>query len=311
MLELLSESSVTFFGDLHLGDGSRSDLFHGKDELLVDELRACPERCDAVVFMGDAVDLPQALRVRRVAAAHGGVFEAIEQLSREVRVIFVRGNHDWRVDYAELFPGSATTERLEVGDALVSHGHDLHGPFDVGTKRYFAAVATHSLIERVARFDFRVPLRDHDSWQNRGMHWLSYHAARGMRKADSGEDFFRHWSRAVWGDLGASFEPVSQLLRTGPHRAVVCGHTHLPGVVDFGDRTYVNAGSWTFDDACIAFWDGATFKVVDARNGRVITDDHYRWMIEGLDPGDYFDWWDHHYRGRLRFEWPETPWGRL
>jgi len=111
----------------------------------------------------------------------------------------------------------------------------------------------------------------------------------------------------VWGDPHDVFRPVSAALAAGAHRAIVCGHTHLPGVVEIDGRHYVNAGSWTFGATESASWDGKRFGVHDAATGREIGDENYRWMVEGHDPGDFFDWWAQHHRGRLRFGPPVPP----
>ncbi len=110
---------VRFLCDLHLGDGSATDAFGAKDGLLVEVLEDCGRTCDAVVFMGDAIDLPQAWRIGRVQRAHAPVFEALRRLCRRVEVWFVRGNHDWNVDYERLLPGSRRCEVLRMGDARV------------------------------------------------------------------------------------------------------------------------------------------------------------------------------------------------
>jgi hypothetical protein len=119
------------------------------------------------------------------------------------------------------------------------------------------------------------------------------------RAADC-EAFIRYWSRALWGDPHALFAPASAAIRGGTHRALVCGHAHLPGVVDLDGRQYANAGSWTFGRSEYVEWNG-TRLVARTAAGEEIGDRHYRWMVEGQDRGDFFDWWAAHYEGRLRF----------
>ena len=306
-------SRARFYGDVHLGDGTRHDLFRGHDGLFGDSLAEAASTCDLVVFMGDLVDLPQALRLRRVTAAHPGALRGIDNLTRATEVVFLRGNHDWNVDYAALFPGGRTCERLELGDVVACHGHQLDPTnADPSGTAYFAKVATHAMVERVFNFDFRVPLQRFDTPQNRVAHWLGYQYARVLRRRGTAaaEAFISHYSRTVWGDVEAVFEPAMESLRAGPHRVLVAGHTHTPGLVDVdgGDtrgRQYVNAGVWAHGGAHVADWDGATFAVRDAVSGGEIGDEHYRWMIAGVDPGDFFEWWRRFYRGRLRFEFPD------
>lgn len=181
-------------------------------------------------------------------------------------------------------------------------------------------IVAHHLVERGFGFEFRTPLHDHDTWQNRAAHWLGHRYARFLRtearllrrwgrdgRAGKAERFIDYWSRSVWGDPHDAFRPIAAAVRNGPYRAVVCGHTHLPGVVELDERHYVNAGSWAFGAAQAAAWDGTEFSGRDVATGAPIGDEHYRWMLAGCDPGDFFDWWAQHYQGRLRFGPPVSP----
>ena len=316
-LTLPAGSRMRFVGDLHLGDGASNDAFGDKDPLLVRSLEAWSTDCDAVVFMGDAFDVPQAWSPKRLARAHPAVCAAIERLRRTVQVVFVRGNHDWRVDYEALFPRARSCVELTCGDVLAMHGHQLDRYCHPERRAHAWETWVHHLGERLLRFRFRVPLWEHDTWQNRACHCLGSLLGHGLRRlarvlrhldrphqARRCEAFITYWSRSVWGDAHALFEPALEHLVRGSHRVLVCGHTHLPGVVSGTGGQYVNAGSWAFDAAWSARLGPEGVQVRDQRSGRVITDEAYRWMIAGPDPGDFFDWWARHYRGWLRFEAP-------
>jgi UDP-2,3-diacylglucosamine pyrophosphatase LpxH len=306
---------IRFVGDLHLGDGARNDLFGHKDTLLAGFARDCEKTCDAVVFVGDTIDLPQAWTPRRVLRAHPGIARAIESLSRKVQVVFIRGNHDWTVDYGQLFPRARVCEALTVGAAHVMHGHQLDRYCRPGRRHHLSKTALHHLVERCFRFSFRVPLRDHDTRQNRLAHWLGGQYGGHLRRmaavhrrlgrpdrAERCDAFIHYWSRAVWGDPHALFEPAREMIRDGDLSTLVCGHTHLPGAVAVDGGSYVNAGSWTFGAAQFAEWDSERFRVVDHLSGETIGDERYRWMVSGEDPGDFFAWWRLHHQGGLRFD---------
>ncbi|MGQ0826719.1 MAG: hypothetical protein ACT4OX_17120 [Actinomycetota bacterium] len=234
--------------------------------------------------------------------------------SEAVQVVFVRGNHDWSVDYEATFAKTRACEDLLIGDVLVRHGHQYDTRCEPHTRSYQRQMVLHHLAERAFGFEFRTPLHDHLTWQNRVGHWLGHGYGRyRMAKADrlrrKGRDakaahcegFVTYWSRSVWGDPHDAFRPIATALRGGPYRAIVCGHTHLPGVAGLDGRHYVNAGSWASRAAQAAAWDGVEFSVNDFGTGASIGDEHYGWMLDGDDPGDFFDWWAQHYRGRLRF----------
>ncbi len=301
---LPGDTVVRFVGDLHLGDGAHNDGFGDSDDALAAFLATCPGSCEAVVFMGDTFDLPQALGLRRVLRRHARAVDAIDALSRRQPVYFVRGNHDWRVDFEALFPAAVACERLHVGDTLVWHGHRLDRFCHPDRRLHTLQTALHHVAERLFRFHFRLPLSRYDTWQNRAAHWLGIHYGRHLgrkaalyralglrRRAEEAEAFIAYWSRALWGDAQGLFEPARDWLAGSEHAAMVCGHTHLPGSVRFDSgHAYVNAGSWAFGARQHASWDGRRFEVRDD-DGEPIGDRHYRWMLDGQEPGDFRAWW--------------------
>ncbi len=328
IVDLPIGTHTRFVGDLHLGDGGRNDAFgrpRSGDERLVALLRECPGECDAVVFMGDALDVPQAFTLSRILRAHGPVIAAMRELARSpVRVIFVRGNHDFRVDYEGLFPGALACEALTLGGRegiLAWHGHQLDRYCQPEAPTHRLATTLHHGFERLVGFEFRVPLHEYDSRGNRLMHWVGgqygahlrrmarlYRRMGLVERAEGCEAFIHYWSRSVWGDPHAQFEPTARRIRQGPCRAIVGGHTHLPGVVDLGGgQALVNAGSWTFGASEIATWDGADFEALDHGSGERFGDSRYAWMAAGHDPGDFFAWWAAHYQGWLSFTAPRGP----
>jgi hypothetical protein len=95
---------------------------------------------------------------------------------------------------------------------------------------------------------------------------------------------------------------------------LVCGHSHLPGVVRRSDgRIYANTGSWTFASASYLRWtpeDGP--EVRDWLTGRVWGSELYDGLIRGdLDHKTIDDWWNEHYMGLFRFRCGEERRGRV
>lgn len=309
-----SRTITRFIGDLHLGDGGRNDSFGGQDDRLVQFLADCEGTCDAVVFMDDAFDLPQAFAVRRICRRHPRVIEQIQRLAKRIQVVFLLGNHDWTVAYEQLFPEARVSVELAMGEIRAMHGHQLDRYSRPERPGYHLKMSLHHLAERVFGFEFRVPLWEHDSWQNRVAHWLGVWYGYQLRRAATlyrflglahraaeCDAFIEYWSRALWGDPHALFEPVRTILRDGPYRALVCGHTHVPGVVGLDGRCYANAGSWAFGRSEYVEWDGRNL-VARSISGEEPGDRRYRWLRDREHRGDVFEWWARHYKGWFRFE---------
>lgn len=219
----LAAGTVTrFVGDLHLGDGARSDAFGQDDRRLVRFLADCEARCDALVFMRDAFDLPQAFSTRRVARAHGEAVRAIERLVGRVQVVFVLGNHDWMVTYERLFPRARACGELEIGDIRVIHGHQLDRYCHPGRRGHHLQVSLHHLAERLFGFEFRVPLSEHDTWRNRIAHWLGAHYGGHLRSTAAVYRLFGLHERAAEHRHGVTPTHCSipRALRCDPVRVV-------------------------------------------------------------------------------------------
>ena len=77
VLRISADRPVTIISDLHLGDGSRSDAFMGKDRLLMDLVDEVGRENGVLVINGDAIDLLQAHDLTPVLRAHGPLMRAI------------------------------------------------------------------------------------------------------------------------------------------------------------------------------------------------------------------------------------------
>ena len=138
------------------------------------------------------------------------------------------------------------------------------------------------------------------------LRWIGFH--RLFQKLHA---FDLYWTQAQMGDPQGIFEGIRNALRSGPYSWIVTGHSHLPGRVEVHPgRWYVNTGSWTFDSAQYAVWDGAGMTVHDWRKKRTYEDQLYRPLIDGRDRHiDFIAWWRENYLGWLRYRVAEE--GRL
>jgi hypothetical protein len=132
------------------------------------------------------------------------------------------------------------------------------------------------------------------------------------RSVDPLTRYLDYWAQGNLGDSMGMFRPVMEHLRTGPFEAIVCGHSHVPGIVKEAGRTYVNSGSWTFASSHYIVWDGREFAVRDWMTGRAIGPELYAPMIDGsIYEKDFFQWWRENYMGLLRFREGEERKNRL
>ncbi len=307
---------IWIVSDLHLGNGSRSDSFMGKDRVLhalLDEVRSSGGR---LVINGDAIDFLQAGDFARVIHAHGGLLRAFAELAATNGVSYLVGNHDHDLHiYKDLLRFDVCDELWIDDDVLIEHGHafdpwignDLHGS-DTATR-------VHHWIEHTFSTWIRLPLADFYTWGNRISFWVFHKYAAWLRArnvllrklalegaAQKGEFFLDYWTRNEAGDPMAMFRPAVAEARRRGASTVICGHTHMPANLVYDGIRFANSGSWTFGWSQYVHIDRDQIRVRDWISGREYGDDLYRALVSGdLDGLTFERWWRNQYLGWFRY----------
>lgn len=315
VLRMTGDRPVTIVSDLHLGDGSQSDAFMGKDRLLMEVIEEVAQERGVLVINGDAIDLLQAHDLTPVLKAHGPLLRAIADCSTRARVIYLTGNHDHDIRVYRDFLRWEVASRLWVDDASIQHGHQFDPFIGEDVKAAGAMTRVHHAVERRFGVWLRIPLHDFYTLPNRLTFWLGYRGwqltavrnqllrAIGLREqADRSQRYMDYWVRSEAGDPMTLTFPSLRYGRTSGAKAVVCGHAHMPGnFVEDGVR-YVNTGSWTFRQAQVTRLEGGEFTVRDRITGVEYGRQLYAAVLAGeLDDLHFERWWRNQYLGWLRF----------
>ena len=316
---------VYLISDLHLGDGTRSDTFLGKDKELLSFVEQVRAEGAHLVIAGDVVDFHQAWAFERILGAHAEVLGALSRLAEERAVTYIWGNHDHDISLFRDFLHFDICSELLIGDGIrVSHGYDFDPHIGAHLTETHTATRAHHLAERLLDSWIRLPLENFYTFEGRLAFWTFHKLAvliqardravraLGLEPGTGGRDFIQYWTMNQLGDPACIFENIRRTL-TGdsPYHTLVTGHSHLPGCVEVAPgRTYVNTGSWTFGSSQYARWDGAQFTVHDWNTGKQYTDEAYRPLMERRHHHmDFLAWWRENYMGWLRFRVAEE--GRI
>lgn len=333
---IAADRPIWFISDLHLGDATPSDVFFGKDR----QLMALVDRVDregaTLVVAGDAIDFHQAWSLTRVLRAHQELFSSLSRLAREGRLYYVIGNHDYEINLFHEILQFRVCDELHIGDRmLVVHGWQFD-PYmkDSIDHNHGWSTTIHHAVERYLGTWLRIPLGEFYTKGNRFLFWLAHKvaivanlyasgmASLGMtRSAESLNRYLTYWVQSNMGDPMGIFRPALEILDAGRYDAVLCGHSHLPGIVDRSGRTYVNTGSWTFASSHYVVWDGRglerpfgpeSFTCRDWITGNRFGQELYEPLLDGaLYEKDFWQWWREHYMGLFRFREGEERKGRL
>ncbi|MCB9557012.1 MAG: UDP-2,3-diacylglucosamine diphosphatase [Deltaproteobacteria bacterium] len=314
-LTLPASSRLAIISDLHLADGSHSDLFCGKDALLLQVLESEPKDCDALVLNGDIFDHQRCPDHGKIERAHAALCRRLRQLARRMPVIFCCGNHDHRPTIEAAFADFVFVDALTVGQQIcITHGHqfDIHWADGPGSH---GAANLHARLERLARQPIRQPLRDYDNWANRVVHRVFFRWTQLLRlygvvnRALGRNEPYRHWqridnfwARGQWGDIGNVYGEVCDYLPKAPYETLIIGHSHHPGIVPSGSKTYVNNGSWVFDQATLTRIQDGQITVQDQRSGECYADEGYRRLFGDDALPDMAEWFRRYYRPLFRYD---------
>lgn len=312
------DTRVYFVSDLHLGDGTRSDTFMGKDRDLIALLDRVRKEGAHLVIAGDAIDFPQAWSMSRVLRAHARLIGELSRLADTNGVTYIWGNHDYDINLFKDLLRFDVCSSLRVGDRiLVEHGYQYDRHLGADLSGAHVATLVHHLAERVTGHWLRLPLEQFYNPVNRLAFWFFH---KGALLAELQDRFWTqmgrpdvmtekkraigYWTRNQMGDAAMLFDGVCRFLPTaGGLDALVCGHSHIPGRIEMPDgKLYVNTGSWTFASSQYAVWDGEDFIVRDWISGKVYQDELYQGLLRGDTDGQgVLEWWVENYLGWLRY----------
>jgi len=321
-VELPLDRPLYILSDVHLGDGTRSDAFVGKDRELLEFLARVQQEGAHLVIAGDIIDFSQALTFTRVLRAHGDVMRLLSEMAGQGGVTYIWGNHDYDMAlYRDLLRWDVCSA-VRLGDvALLVHGHQLD-PYIAHNLRGSGVTTTiHHQVERALGSWIRLPLQDYYTLSGRLAVWSAWQWTQLVRplyavlaafgfpeRKKAHEAYMYYWIQTQVGNPMNLWPQVERQVRGGRQRVLVCGHSHLPGHVRFeGGREFVNTGSWTFRGTNYVHWDGGRFEVRDWATAAVIGDELYRPLVSGQVQRVTWDrWWRHEYRGFLRFRCGEV-----
>ena len=116
---LASDRPLYIISDLHLGDGTRSDAFMGKDQQLLAFLRKVQSEGAHLVINGDALDFHQAWTFTRILRAHSELLGELSRMAETTGVTYIWGNQDQAISVHVDNPDALFTRATSAGAAVV------------------------------------------------------------------------------------------------------------------------------------------------------------------------------------------------
>ncbi|HEY3367448.1 MAG TPA: UDP-2,3-diacylglucosamine diphosphatase [Symbiobacteriaceae bacterium] len=229
----MADQVIYFVSDTHLGDGSGADRFRYPVQLMSLLGRIETEPGAHLVLLGDFLEL-WACSLEGVLVRHAPIFDAIGRIAATHPVTYVVGNHDCLPWYYYLNQGLGQVRVVErftaARDTIVAvHGHqyDPLNQVTVTPDGHVKAPWAKKLVQVIGFIE-----RAGDGLLLQRVKAVLERESPGERNYPEGESIYEDAARA--------------LMRSGA-RSVVMGHTHHPLTRRYGNRVYVNTGSWVWD----------------------------------------------------------------
>ena len=319
------DKRIYFISDLHLGDGTRSDIFMAKDIELMNLIEQVRMENAHLVIAGDAIDFQQAWTFTRIIGAHARLMRNLSELAGDTGVSYIWGNHDYDISLFRDVLHFDVCSTLTIGDKIkVVHGYEYDPFIGENLQKTHVSTMMHHLVERLLDTWIRPPIENFYTREGRLALWCFHKLAHAIRTRDrifdamglgrlkgKTAEYIQYWAMNQIADPSGIFEPIREELQDSPFDYIVTGHSHLPGQVVFPNgKRYINTGSWTFNSSQYAIWDGESFKVLDWETGKEYTDQAYKYLIDRrYRHMDIFSWWRENYMGWLRYRVGEN--GRI
>lgn len=221
-----------FIADAHLGaSAGRSE------EALISFLESINNRANSLYILGDLFDFW--FEYRHTVPKYGlAVIAELARLRRRsVRVVYLAGNHDfrigpWLLEQVEVMPGPELVETLDGLRVWMSHGEGLDRRPESVFFRKLSRSRTANWLYSLLHPDLGVSLAS----------WVT---GRSRERSPNEE-------------LQARMVQFAQAKVREGYDLIVLAHSHLPDLRRFDTGTYLNVGAWS---------GGLTYGVI--RNGQV------------------------------------------
>lgn len=205
-------NDAVIISDIHLG----SNVCQAK--LLQDFLNNLPET-KRLIINGDLFD---SWDFRRLKSSHWKILETLRKLSKNIELIWIRGNHDGNAeDVSSLIGSSFVNEYVLTSqnkNILILHG-DIFDKF----------ISNYPIFTKLTDYFYRL-IQQYDSYFSTEYYYSNW-AKRNSKT-------FLRCSEQICerAKMYGSLKDVD---------AVICGHTHMSSLNHNGNIDYYNCGSWT------------------------------------------------------------------
>ena len=232
------ENRVLFVSDLHLNSETPEEMiedFH----LFLDYAE---DNASEIVFVGDMVNM-LAADVFKTYLIHKPLFDRVVQLSHDLKITYLAGNHDCFLQLltsedgqSSFFDARINFDREYVNSSLgiyATHGQQYD---DFSEMKGFKTAKINSNGKELSELLMKIKREGYSMHQSRLLALADY--------ADNALKFARYVTEKKI-DYSSKFQKIAkELIDKQDYAYIVFGHTHHALLKNMGRGIYLNTGSW-------------------------------------------------------------------
>jgi len=236
-----------FISDLHLGTSSCK---HEQLSSFLKELKNNPP--DSFYLVGDILDLWKLGAGGTWSEADNNVLKSILDLSkRGIDVYYITGNHD---DVLRKLPQYFKFNQILLLNEIDFISKDGRRFLVIHGDQYDKFINNHKLLGIIGSFVY-----DATTYLNKVLFYIQDKLGK---QRWSLSQYLKQKAKAFTHVIDVFEHSMSESIKAEGYNGVICGHIHMPKILEQDQFQYMNCGDWTENCTAIVEHDDGTFHIL-------------------------------------------------
>jgi len=236
-----------FISDLHLGTSSCK---HEQLLSFLRQLRKNPP--DSLYLVGDILDLWKLGTGGTWSDADNNVLRSILDLSRRgIRVYYITGNHD---DVLRKLPQYFMFNEIPLCDLTTFISKDGRRFLIIHGDQYDKFINNHRLLGIIGSFFY-----DATTYMNKVLFYIQNKLGRPHWSLSQ---YLKQKAKAFTHVIDVFEHSMCDSIKAEGYNGVICGHIHMPKILEQDQFQYMNCGDWTENCSAIVEHHDGTFHIL-------------------------------------------------
>jgi len=235
-----------FISDLHLGTKSC------KHEQLLSFLKHLRQNLpDSLYLVGDILDFWKLNTGGTLSKSDHEVIRSILDLSKQTRVYYITGNHD---DVLRKLPQYFHCNEIPLYESISFISKDGRRFLIIHGDQYDPFIIKHRLLGIIGSFIY-----DATTYLNKVLFYIQ---DKLDRPHWSLSQYLKQKAKAFTHVIDVFEHSMCDSIKAEGYNGVICGHIHIPKILEQDQFLYLNCGDWTENCSAIVETHDGTFEIL-------------------------------------------------